>query len=386
MKYLLPSPAKKIISIYMQFDGLFYKSQFKILTDSLNKEFNNNLIFNFYMPRKLNLNYPKNSNKIIQKDLSYFYKIKDHRMYTGFLNYIKNNKTHIAIFYRLDYPEYLLSDLKFFKKINSKIVLFTFGYELISKSPARSDLFVELIKNKSISKCIVASILGANSSGPDYFEKKFNLIKKKIIKVSEPRSLSFKKNLNKCLSRKKLKIKSKKFIILYLGQPYYGKGFDLFIKLIKIFKDKNILFYIQTNLKNINFKIKSLDKLSKYKNVILRQKLIKYNLIKYVYGAADAVLLPYRKFYKYGTSSIFIESIISSRPVIVPNFNPFKDILKKYKLGFLFNSENINSMKKSVNNIFNNYNNSNFTAQRKKYLEFTDDYFKITNEIKKLLK
>jgi glycosyltransferase involved in cell wall biosynthesis len=339
------------------------------------------------MPRKLNLDYPKNSNKIIQKDLSYFCKTKDHRMYTGFLNYIKNNKADIAIFYRLDYPEYLLSDLKFFKKINSKIVIFTFGYELISKSPARSDLFVDLIKNKNISKCIVASILGANSSGPDYFEKKFNLIKKKIIKVSEPRSLSLKtKNLNKCLSRKKLKIKSKKFIILYLGQPYYGKGFDLFIKLIKIFKDKNILFYIQTNLKNINFNIKGLDNLNKNKNVILRQKLIKYNLIKYVYGAADAVLLPYRKFYKYGTSSIFLESILSSRPVIVPNFNPFKDILKKYKIGVLFNSENIKSMRRSVNYIFDNYNNFNFIEQKKKYLEFTDDYFKITNEIKKMLK
>jgi glycosyltransferase involved in cell wall biosynthesis len=171
-----------------------------------------------------------------------------------------------------------------------------------------------------------------------------------------------------------------------LGQPYYGKGFDLFIKLIKIFKDKNILFYIQTNLKNINFNIKGLDNLNKNKNVILRQKLIKYNLIKYVYGAADAVLLPYRKFYKYGTSSIFLESILSSRPVIVPNFNPFKDILKKYKIGVLFNSENIKSMRRSVNYIFDNYNNFNFIEQKKKYLEFTDDYFKITNEIKKMLK
>lgn len=375
---------KKIISIYIHLDELFYKTQLKIFTDSLNKQFNNKLIFNFYMPRKLNLFYPKNSNKIIQKNLNYLCKVKDHRMYTEFLNHIKNIKADIAIIYRLDYPEFLLSDLKFLKKTKSKIIIFSFAYELINKSPARSDLFIELIKNKNIVRCIIPSILGANSTGPEYFEKKINLIKRKIIKVSEFRCLK-PHNLDKNLCRKILKIRTKKFIILYLGQPYYGKGFDIFLKLVKNFKNKKILFYIQTNLKNVNFDIKNLDKIKKNKNIIFRKKLVKYNLIKFIYGAADAICIPYRKYYEYGTSSIFLESILSSRPVIAPDFNPFKNILQKFKIGVLYKNQNIKSLKKSINYIFKNYDNLNFVKDRKNYLEFTNDYYKITHEIKKIL-
>ena len=380
----MKSSRRKIISIYIHLDELFYKSQLKILTDSLNKKFSNKLFFNFYMPKKLKLSYPKNSNKIIQKDLNYFCKIKDHRMYSGFINYINNEEVDVAIIYRLDYPEFLLRDLKFFKKINSKIVIFSYGYELINKSPSRSDLFIDLIKNKNISKCVVSSILGINSIGPDYFEKKYNSIKKKIIKVSEFRSLR-PRNLNRDLCRKKININSKKFIILYLGQPYYGKGFDIFMKLIKIFNNKKILFYIQTNLKNINFNLKNLNKLNKHKNVIFKKKLVKFNLIKYIYGAADLVCIPYRHYYKYGTSSIFLESVLSSRPVIVPNFNPFKNVLEKFKLGHYFENENVKSLKKSINYIFNDFDKIKFMEERKKYLKFTNDYYKITNEIKKLL-
>ena len=363
----------RTLSIFIHLDIHFYKNQLKILTDNISKRFLNNITFHFYMPNKLNLFYPKNSELIIQKDLSYFLKIRDHRMYSGFLDYINKKKIDLSIIYRLEYPEFLLSDLNFFKKINSKIFIISWAYELNNKSEARSNLFVDLIKNQNITKCIIPSILGKDSTGPKYFEKKFNLIKKKIIKISEIR---FYKpiNYNKNFCRKKINLQTKKFVLLFFGQPFFGKGFDIFIKLIKSYKKKNILFYIQTPLKNINFDIKKLNQINKYKNLVFKNKSVNSNLVKYIYGAADAVCIPYKKTYTYGTSSVFFESILFSRPVIVPNFNPFRNILKKFKLGVLFESEDLKSLKKNLDKLVDGFDYNSFKEDRELYINYTDDY------------
>lgn len=375
----------KTISIFIHLDIHYYKNQLKVLTDNIIKRFSNNIEFHFYMPNKLNLFYPRNSKIIIQKDLSYFLKMRDHRMYTGFINYIDKKKINLAIIYRLEYPEFLLSDLNYFKKVNSKILIISYAYELNNKSQARSDLFVQLLKNKNITKCIIPSILGKYSSGPKYFEQKYNLIKNKIIKISEFKILN-PINYNKKFCRKKIKLSTNKFVLLFLGQPFFGKGFDIFLELIKFNNNKEILYYIQTPLKNLNFQIKNLKKIKKYKNVIFKKKPVNYNLIKYIYGAADAVCIPYRKTYTYGTSSVFFESISLARPVIVPNFNPFKNILKKFKLGVHFESENVLSLKKSLDSLIDNFDINRFMVDRKKYINFTDDYSRFIDEIESELK
>ncbi len=222
--------------------------------------------------------------------------------------------------------------------------------------------------------------MGNLSTGPKYFEKKFKIIKNKVIKISEFKFFS-PINYNKNFCRKKLNLNTKKFVLLFLGQPFFGKGFDIFLNLIKSCKNKNILFYIQTSLKNINFEIKDLNKISRYKNVIFKKKSVNSNLIKYTYGAADAICIPYRKTYTYGTSSVFFESILFSRPVIVPDFNPFKDIMKDFKLGVTFKSENLKSLKKNLNVLTKNFDYHSFKKDRERYINFTNDYIKFIDAI-----
>ena len=108
--------------------------------------------------------------------------------------------------------------------------------------------------------------------------------------------------------------------------------------------------------------------------MVFKNKSVNSNLVKYIYGAADAVCIPYKKTYTYGTSSVFFESILFSRPVIVPNFNPFRNILKKFKLGVLFESEDLKSLKKNLDKLVDGFDYNSFKEDRELYINYTDDY------------
>ena len=81
------------------------------------------------------------------------------------------------------------------------------------------------------------------------------------------------------------------------------------------------------------------------------------NLLKYM-ASSDCFVLPYEK---VSSSGVFSLAVNFKKPFIMTNTGIFADIQKKYKIGYVFENKNVNSllsiMLKVINNSNNNKNN-----------------------------
>ena len=337
------------------------------------------IFFHFFMPYKINFNFPKEYKIIIHPKLNYYFKTADCRMYSIFLSYLINNKIDKAYICRTQFPEFFLNDLNYLKKLKTKIFLLFTAYELAHKwNLARSETVIKLIKHPLLCKSLIISCLGRESYGPQYFEKKLIKCKDKFVKIADPIFLQRKKKFNlksKTFCRKKLRIPAKDFIVLYYGRPFFGKGFDIFLDTIKNC-NKKIKFLIVTYLKDINFTLSSNQKKMLYsKKVILINRYIKNSEISTILGAADIVCCPYKKSYTYGTSAVLLEALLAERPAIVPDFTPFNDFVNKYKFGLVYKAENLNSLKSTINkSIVFVKKKENLHVTKEKYLQFYNEH------------
>ena len=145
------------------------------------------IFFHFFMPYKINFNFPKQYKIIIHPKLDYYLKTADCRMYNIFLSYLINNKIDKAYICRTLFPEFFLNDLNYLKKLKTKIFLLFSAYELAHKwNLVRSDTVIKLIKHPLLCKSFIMSCLGRESYGPQYFEKKLIKCKDKFVKIADP--------------------------------------------------------------------------------------------------------------------------------------------------------------------------------------------------------
>ena len=142
----------------------------------------------------------------------------------------------------------------------------------------------------------------------------------------------------------KKKFRQNNFKILYFGNWFYGKGVDILIKSSK-YLDKSIKIIIVGNSNTLNFSFK-LDK--KNKNIKIINRYVSNIEMYKIFKSVDAVVLPYRKTYTYGTSGVLVNSVQSFKPVLVPNFYPFNEIINKYNIGTKFIPENHKSLAKGI--------------------------------------
>jgi hypothetical protein len=70
-----------------------------------------------------------------------------------------------------------------------------------------------------------------------------------------------------------------------------------------------------------------------------------------LYKSVDAVILPYRRTYIYGTSGVLVNSAQAFKPILVPNIYPFADVIKKYKIGKTFLVEDNYNITKKINKL-----------------------------------
>jgi glycosyltransferase involved in cell wall biosynthesis len=355
--------------------ALFYQNCFKQEVRIIDKVINNlslnnkNIRTYYFLAEKNKFNYVKNSCVHFCPNLKYLRKNCSDRVYHTFLQFCIKKKIQYAFIPRLNYPEFFLNDLNFYKKINTKFVLMDQTFSLIRFSPIRAKVVIKLIKHRNVKKFIFDNLNGSEGKGPEYFEKHTKKISHKIIKWhqwndTEPKIL----NKKKC--RQKLKLPLNKFIILFFGFPFYGKGIDLIISAFKNL-DKNFFLLLSSNLKFINFKY-NFNNLKKYKKLRIAKIFNNYVSIKkreMVFGAADVVCLPYRKTYQYQSSGVLTESILFNKIFIAPDFNPFDQFIKKYpSLGLLFKSENIKSLVSALRKSKQFYLNKDYHKDREKYL------------------
>ena len=211
------------------------------------------------------------------------------------------------------------------------------SFELFSKSIGRLTILKKLLLENKVKSLAIHSALNKYTRIP----KKFSInkdIKKKIFFTSEPIYYPHKKFSNK----KKLRLQN--FKILYFGNMFYGKGVDILIESLR-YLEKNIKIIIAGNHNTLNFSYK-LN--TKHKNIKIINRFISNIEMYKLFKSVNAVVLPYRRSYTNLSSGVLINSIQSSKPVVMPDFYPFNAIINRYKVGVKFSPENSKSLASSI--------------------------------------
>lgn len=337
---------KKKIVIFTEDNSVFIE---KMILGILPRLVKNNEV-HLYLSKPLKTMKMVNAEVVIDSKLNYYCKAKDYRIYKDVLDYCELIKADSLFIARLHQPEILLSELK---SRSSKLAITSsiFGLQDVFNSRARMNTYLELFKEPSFQHLLLFSLIGKDIKMPDEF---YGI--KKITKLFDPTYENpdfYKTPQNK--ARVKLGLNQDVFYLLYFGSMYYGKGIDILYSASKLINDKNIKIIIASNPKTINFEFS--DKVLQNKNNIIYQSghMSEKNM-GYIFAAANAIILPYRKTYENGTSGVFVQAALAKKPVICPNFYPFKDVCKKYKMGLIFKVENPESLAKSIIKVKNHKN------------------------------
>ena len=94
--------------------------------------------------------------------------------------------------------------------------------------------------------------------------------------------------------------------------------------------------------------------------------------------------LPYRKGYSHGTSGVLVQAGLAKKPIIAPDFEPFKSIVDSYKVGRTFSAENAEDIGLQINNLWHSQSQiepglafkwSAYTEQLTTWSQIAEQYF-----------
>jgi len=290
-------------------------------------------------------------NSSSQKDLEYFIQNKDNRIYEKVLDYcFENNVEFLYIIYLL-YPEYLMAELNVRKyrgeTLKTKII-FGIDWRLIMISNARIKIMADLLQEDCIHSLINFSNLGPKASYPGVLCQEILFNNPKIKLFYTPLLVEI-RQASKKDARIEYNLPQDKFILLFFGAMYYGKGIDLLLEAMKEVNE-NVLLFIVSGKGRINFSLD--EKLLSQHNIIWRQENPDNSRLSGIFATSDCVVLPYRTTYKNCASSVLVQAIQTHKPVIMPSITPFKEVVKENNLGLLFEPENINSLTTEINRMY----------------------------------
>lgn len=333
---------------------VFYNS---VLLEELNKKCNVGILSttNKYYYNYKNFVFPFFKINKIFRNFNYFFFV----LYSFYLS--RKLKLNILHFVSGDDFLYTLSiALFFFSKILGKTKVFiTFHWYHESKKRKRFIYLLSQLKNTNF-------IFHSNYTKNKYLDAGMDEKKTHVINYPIKNVLL----LNKFECRKKLGIESQEKVILIYGALRYDKGIDIAIKSLSKTATRPLLLIAG---KEDYFTKEMINKISKENGIISKIRFdngfILESLVPYYFGACDVVLIPYRKYFG-GQSGVLYDAISYNRPVIAANLEQIKDEVKDFRLGLLFEPENINELAKNIDKLFDtDYNNFLNKKLREQFLE-----------------
>jgi len=279
--------------------------------------------------------------------------IKHFQMYDNLFSFCKKiNANVLFISNLLPAPEILYFSL-LATNMKTKVV-FIFNFRSIERSLEQAIVYKKLISLENTKYAILSTMLPVEKKyTPDKW-KKISIPENKIIKINDTLDIDTKGfYINKETSCKYFNLEKNKFHLLFIGNDKQTKGLDILEESMK---------FLNANFKLV--KSKDFGRLS-------------YVELGMLYRASDAIILPYRILYKNGSSGVMPEAALAKRPIIAPNFYPFSEIIKRYKLGITFKAEDVIDLTKKIQKLFDNYekicNNAKYeyyTATLSKWTDF----------------
>lgn len=283
-----------------------------------------------------------------QKDLEYLSKNKDIRVYEKVLDFCCENNIEFLYIVYLHQPEHLLAELNsrefLEKRIKTKIIFAT-DWRLTTLSDARIVATADLLLKSCIYKMITFSNLGPKAYYPKIILRDIFFQHPKITGLYCP-PLANVTPFIKELGRARFKVPQDKFILLYFGALYYGKGIDILLEAMKLLEDKDIHLFVSSSKEKINFDLNK--ELFNVSNIQWSGREASNAQLTDIFSTADVVVLPYRRTYENCGSSVLVQSCQAHRRVIMPSITPFKEIVSEYKIGALFEADDPTDLAQTI--------------------------------------
>ena len=144
-----------------------------------------------------------------------------------------------------------------------------------------------------------------------------------------------------------------KKVLLFFGMIKKVKGLDLlltaFSRIIKRHSDIVLLIAGKSWKNDFSYYKKIIDKYNLSQHIIFTNNFIPHNDVKYYYSAADLVVLPYKKIYQSG---VLMMTLSYQKPALVSDLDPLNEIIEDGINGFVFKSEDHDSLFNKLDNIF----------------------------------
>ena len=271
--------------------------------------------------------------------MEYISKNKDVRVYEKVLDFCYENKVEYLYIVYLHQPEHLLAEInsrQFLDKSIKTKIIFATDWRLTTISNARIVATADLLLKSCIYKMITFSNLGPEAYYPKTILKNMFFKHPKIKGLYSP-PLSIVKPFVKELGRDRFKVPQNKFVLLYFGALYYGKGIDILLEAMKLIEDEDIHLFVSSSKEKINFDLNK--ELFNVPNIQWSGGEASNAQLTDIFATADVVVLPYRRTYENCGSTVLIQACQAHRHVIMPSITPFKEVVTEYKLGALFNAE-----------------------------------------------
>lgn len=319
---------------------------------------------------------------IIDPHMKNLIEIRHFQMYEDILDLVEKENYDLLYFScPIGVPEYFLSELKTRSNLKTKIISHS-SFREINRSLARSLILSELVSMKQFAKMVFVSFFVEDGIYPENFTKaNFNF--KKLIFFNEPFGMGDKVeafNISKEKSRKALSLNQKDFICLLFGSWKYTKGVDIFVDALK-YLDEDITVIIQKH--NFNFErdgtlsenLKE-EAIKNHKKTIFINEYISQENFAKLCISSDVIISAHRKLYEYSFTGIPCNAALAKRLLIAPNFFPFNEIIKRFKIGVTYTPECSSDLATAIHSVRKYYDElilqAKFEESLKSYRDESD--------------
>jgi len=218
-------------------------------------------------------------------------------------------------------------------------------YKLINASIWKPVYRHSFIRNQFIFTC-------QNEYMKDYFETNFlgGILAGRIavvpIGVEQPEN-----NISQEDARRYLSLPGDKTILLHFGSLHSGKDIETVIAAIKDIPDACLVHAGAVDVRLFLMTSGKLADLIKHyglqDRIIIRNHFIPESEKQYYFGAADAVILSYKKD-STQTASLYWQAARFGLPTIASDIGELGELIKEYKTGELFIAEDVLSLKRAL--------------------------------------